>query len=328
MSPLPTSSSGSTPPTSRSSSSAIVTPSRTRSRPARQVFDPIWSSWYGARCAASNPQRIPVAATHSSIRARSSSSRRKRRRTGSQLAKSITCDAVTRVSARSRSSETAERTGFVWRRERSASRNRRSGIPSGVAVASVPERSSSPAPNVAWRSGAKASMSGHITITSRGSSVGSSASRCRIASRSTSTCRARPWQACTCRLRSDGSRTARLSGWPGRGGPGCQPVGADVGLDATQERVGLLDERPVAIASRRAVGGRARSRAALRGRPDPRWRGAGCAGGPRSGRRGVAAGARWAVDCACAIWSHSTGDGWRRNRWTSRAEARASSTST
>ena len=45
----------------------------------------------------------------------------------------------------------------------------------------------SPAPKVAWISGAKVSMSGHITITSRGSRVGSSSSWCRIASRTTST---------------------------------------------------------------------------------------------------------------------------------------------
>ena len=82
----------------------------------------------------------------------------------------------------------------------------------------------SPAPNVAWISGANVSMSGHITITSRGSSVGSSASRCRIASRSTSTWRARPWQAWTCdaavaRRRARASRPggaavrARTSAW-------------------------------------------------------------------------------------------------------------------
>ena len=48
-------------------------------------------------------------------------------------------------------------------------------------------------------------MSGHITRMSRGSSVGSSASRPSSTSRSTSTCRAGPWQACTWTLRSCGS---------------------------------------------------------------------------------------------------------------------------
>ncbi len=76
---------------------------------------------------------------------------------------------------------------FVWRSDRSARRTRRSGrlLLSGrtCRIAS----SNSAAPNVAWMSGAKASMSGHMTMTSRGSSVGSSARRWRMASRSTST---------------------------------------------------------------------------------------------------------------------------------------------
>ena len=49
-------------------------------------------------------------------------------------------------------------------------------------------------------------MSGHITSTSRGSRVGSSASSPSSTSRSTSTWRATPWQACTCTERSPGSR--------------------------------------------------------------------------------------------------------------------------
>ena len=81
-------------------------------------------------------------------------------------------------------------------------------------------RGARPAPNVAWISGANVSMSGHITITSRGSSVGSSASRCSTASRSTSTCRARPWQAWIWTLRSSASSSGRASGSPGSGGPG------------------------------------------------------------------------------------------------------------
>ena len=101
MSPLSTSSSGSTPPTSGSSSSVMLTPSSSRSRPACHVFVARRSSWYGARWAASRPQRTPDSSTHSSIRARSSSSSRKRRRTGSRPAKSTSSDALTRVAARS-----------------------------------------------------------------------------------------------------------------------------------------------------------------------------------------------------------------------------------
>ena len=89
-------------------------------------------------------------------------------------------------------------------------------------------------------------MSGHITRMSRGSSVGSSASRPSSTSRSTSTCRAWPWHACTWTDRSllacerpcgrtalaatsDCSQPSRVSG--------CSPaaevfVGAQVGRQA------------------------------------------------------------------------------------------------
>ena len=93
-SPLSTSSSGSTPPTSGSPSSDIVTPSSRRSRPARHVLASSSSSRYGARWVASRPQRMPVALIHSSILARSSSSRRNLRRTGSRPAKSSSCEVV------------------------------------------------------------------------------------------------------------------------------------------------------------------------------------------------------------------------------------------
>ena len=75
-------------------------------------------------------------------------------------------------------------------------------------------------PKVAWISGANVSMSGHITITSRGSSVGSSASACRIASRITSTWRARPWQEWISMLRSSAASSGRSSAAPGSGAPG------------------------------------------------------------------------------------------------------------
>ena len=188
---LSTSSSGSTRSKSRRSSSVIATPSSRRSRPARHVPPGSCASLNGARWAASSPQRMPLARTHSSIRPRSSSSKPKRRRTGSRSARSSTCEAVRRSSASSSRRATTPSTGLVWRSERSASRTRRS--------------DSSPVPKVAWISGANVSMSGHITITSRGSSVGSSASSCRIAARSTSTWRARPWQEWIWTLRSIGS---------------------------------------------------------------------------------------------------------------------------
>ena len=72
---------------------------------------------------------MPLSAIHSSTRVSASSSSRKRRRTGSRSAKSITCEAVSRSSASSSSRATTPSTGFVWRSERSASRTRRSGSP-------------------------------------------------------------------------------------------------------------------------------------------------------------------------------------------------------
>ena len=126
IAPLSTSSSGSTPLNSCGSSSVSATPTSTRSRPARQVPAASESSLNGARCCASRPQRIPVAATHSCIRARSSSSKRKRRRTGSRSARSSTWEAVSRLSARSIRRATTPSTGLVWRSARSASLTRRS----------------------------------------------------------------------------------------------------------------------------------------------------------------------------------------------------------
>ena len=119
--------------------------------------------------------------------------------------------------ASSSSRATTPSTGLVCRSERSASRTRRSGgrAPRRARRASSSSTTSA-APNVAWISGANVSMSGHITITSRGSSVGSSSSRCRIASRRTSTWRARPWQPCTWMLRSLGSSAGATIPPPGQ----------------------------------------------------------------------------------------------------------------
>ncbi len=164
---------------------------------------------------------MPPSAIHSWMRARSSSSKPKRRRTGSRSARSSTCEAVIRAPVRSSSCATTPSTGLVWRSARSARRTRRSGTPvsAGASSGSSSSASSAPTPNVAWISGANASMSGHMTMTSRGSRLGSSCSMCRIASRATSTCRARPWQACTCTLRSPGSSSGRRSSMPGSGAP-------------------------------------------------------------------------------------------------------------
>ena len=186
----------------------------------------------------------------------------------------------------------------------------------GQRVASSSSAVTSPAPNVAWMSGANVSMSGHMTMTSRGSSVGSSSSRCRIASRRTSTWRARPWQAWTCdaavvRRRAAGARQPRRAAARraarGRRGrrPGC-------GRAACRSRCSTgwwwstcsaaaeheLHLARVAAPRRRAGGWRAASRSG------------------RRSRRTIGAGGAPARSA-----SHSPGDGCRRKRWTSRPAA-------
>ncbi len=94
--------------------------------------------------------------------------------------------------------------------------------------------------------GAKVSTSGHMTSTSRGSRVGSSASRPRITSRSTSTWRVRPWQACTWTLRSLSS-----SG----GGCGWTRSCGEVLLEPAEE--GVRGRCVVVVQDRGRVGGAA-----------------------------------------------------------------------
>ena len=161
----------------------------------------------------------------------------------------------------------------------------------------------SPAPNVAWISGANVSMSGHITITSRGSSVGSSSSRCRIASRSTSTWRARPWQAWTWMLRSSsasGGRSARRR--RGRRGrrPGCARAACRAGA-STGWWWSTCSRAPSTSCS---------SRASLPPRGEQ----------PVVGERGgrVVGAARRPRGARRATVSHSAGDGCSRKRCTSR----------
>ncbi len=307
MAPLSTSSSGSTPPNRRCCASVIVTPTSTRSRPARQVPVGSASSLNGARCAASRPQRIPLSATQSCRRARLSSSRRKRRRTGSRSARSSSCDAVTRCSARSIRAATTPSTGLVWRSDRSASRTRRSGGRTSAGSGSTSSSSvRSPAPNVAWMSGANVSMSGHITITSRGSRrrvlgervqdrVAQDLDLARAAVAGVDLHAAVVRVECGARVLLVGER-----------GTGWRAVGPDVGLDAREQRARR--------GARRDGGGRRGRRlrprrAASRGRPGPRRRAGGWRRGSRWGRRG---GARRAGRCrsprGCAPTVPATGE--------------------
>ena len=253
---------------------------------------------------------------------RAARGRRRRAGSGAAPARGRRGRAPARRSAAARRARAARATtpstGLVWRSERSASRTRRSSGRRRRPASRRPS-SASPAPNVAWISGANVSMSGHITITSRGSSVGSSASRCRIASRSTSTWRARPWQAWTWTLRSSGSSSGRSSARRAAARRAAA-VGADVGLEPAEQRVGAGERRGVVVVG--VLGRRAERRAASRARRGPRRRAGGCAASSavgssarRSDRRRVGRGR--------ATRSHSAGDGCSRNRWTSRCAASA-----
>ena len=159
------------------------------------------------------------------------------------------------------------------------------GRPAGsraCASGSSDPRSRRAPPNVAWMSGAKFSMSGHITMMSRGSRVGSSSSRCRTASRSTSTWRPRPWHECTRMLSSSGVEQR-----PRRPRPPPLPAGARSARTSSWIRrrsVGTC-RSPVSglvLAVRDAP---RRARAASRGRRAPRTPAAGCAARPPSGPR-------------------------------------------
>ena len=304
---LSTSSTGRTPSNSRWPSSVIVTPTSTRSRPAFHVPASRSASLYGARCSASRPQRMPLSATQSRMRARSSSSSRKRRRTGSRSARSSTSEAVRRRPARSISWATTPSTGLVWRSERSARRTRRSVGRSSSGSGSNSSSMTSPAPKVAWISGANASMSGHMTITSRGCSVSSSSSRWRIASRRTSTWRARPWQEWIWMLRSAGSssrgcgrRSARTSAW--MRASRLSPPGS------TGWWWGTCSCVPSTSCISRASWPQEASRRL-------------------SASAAVVSSARRTTGSRSPILSHSAGEGWRRKTWTSRPAASARRTS-
>ena len=156
-------------------------------------------------------------------------------------------------------------------------------------------------------------MSGHITITSRGSSVGSSSSRCRIASRSTSTWRARPWQAWTWTLRSVAASSGRWSSLPGSGGPG----GVRSARTSAWMRVSRVPSRCSTGCSWDVTSGPSTSCSSRESWPQEasrRFAGSVAVG---SWARRVTSGARRAIS------SHSAGDGCRRKRWTSRPAASA-----
>ena len=171
-------------------------------------------------------------------------------------------------------------------------------------------------------SGANASMSGHMTTISRGSRVGSAARRWRMASRTTSTWRPGPWQAWTARLVSPGR--AR----PGRHAP---PAGGRV-------VVGHRARRPGSVAGGSPPpprsGGDGRTGRRRRRRRPPSGPAASPGRSPQVSRElagtaavGSTTGERPPPPPVCSSTRcHSTGDGWRRKRCTSRWTASACST--
>ena len=134
-----------------------------------------------------------------------------------------------------------------------------------------PPSSDPSAAKVACTSGAKVSTSGHITRMSRGSSVGSSARACRIASRSTSTWRRAAVAGVDLQAPVGGVERHALVGPAAQRRARRRPVGPHVGLEPGEQGAGRLVERPVVVDGPPARPARAASRA----RPGPRSRAAG-----------------------------------------------------
>ena len=212
MSPESTSSSGSVPARGAASCSAVAVPSSMRSSPARHVPSGTTSSLNRSRCCglqAPADARVGDPALEAAevvvVETEAPADRLAVREVEDRRGGHPFGDEVQQRARPCRARGSSALTARSARRTRS---------PGGRSSSRPPSVSSStrPAPNVAEMSGAKSSMSGHMTRTSRGSSVGSSARRPRTQSRSTSTWRARPWQAWTCTLRSPAARGSGASG--------------------------------------------------------------------------------------------------------------------
>ncbi len=249
---LSTSSSGSASPTVRRPSSSMVAPTRSRSRPACQVFCRTPSRWYGARASASSPHRTPERRTQSPTSSRASSSsptqpgphRRHRGQVG-------------HLGGGEPGVGEVEQPGHH--------REHPVGLPQRPVGEPDPQRVSRVRlPRVVVEAAEGRSDEACVgldvrrdTTMSRGSRVGSSASSPRSTSRSTSTWRCRPWQACTCTDRSEvasglGARSSRMP--PAAGRARCRP--------APRRRSGC-PRRPAAAAA--APARRARTTAAAGG---------------------------------------------------------------
>ena len=220
---------------------------------------------------------MPVAVIHSSMRARSSSSRRNRRRTGSRPAKSRSCEAVSRASASSSSSETTDEHGV------------------GLAQRAVGE----PDPQVGQPTVAvgcpRASGGAERGVDERGEGLDVRAHHDDVARLERRVVGEEVEDRVAQHLDLAGPAVARvhlhavvggverhpLVGSAGQGRAGRCDVGADVGLEPAQQGVGVTSSMPWWTLG----AARCRGRAASRGRRGPTWRAAGCAARLRSGRR-------------------------------------------
>ena len=116
---------------------------------------------------------------------------------------SITSEAANLPETRANKASSAATTGYESRSDRSVMRYRSR----GGALSGAGPTSSAEVPKPASTRAANSPIAGQSTTMSSSRSVGSSASRCKIASRSTWTCRAGPWHECTWIERSPGSRS-------------------------------------------------------------------------------------------------------------------------
>jgi len=194
--------------------------------------------------------------------------------------------------------------GFVCRSERSARRARSSGAPARLA-----------APKLAWTSGANCSISGHMMITSRGSSVGSAINRCSTASRTTSTWRARPWHEWARKLSSLVDRTGR--GSPAPAGP-ARPGGALSARISAWMRPSKVEGGPSTGRCSPPVTPWAASTSCISRASRPQERSSGLDGDRTVVSCALAQPAAGATNRLDAIFSHRAPEGWSKKRCTSR----------
>ena len=183
-------------------SSLTATPIRTRSSANRHVLAVNSAGRpHGSRWGPSSPQRTLASAIQDEMVPSASSSRSKRFLTGGREMNSSTSEALNLPEKRASNESRAAKTGDDSRSERSVMRYERRGVPS---LEGAPP-SSAEVPKPACTKGANWSIAGQSTTMSSSRKLGSSSSRCKMASRRTWTWRACPWHEWTWIERSAGS---------------------------------------------------------------------------------------------------------------------------